>query len=95
MAWPHYWRVKTRLPERFRQPCRVLVRGRRNTILVEFPDGYRVVTSRHYVRRRATGSTVAQEASKALAPGRSYESRGGGDSGVAGPERDVISTTTT
>lgn len=47
----HYWRVHTRLPERFGQPCRVLARGRRNTILVEFGDGWRVTTSRNYVRR--------------------------------------------
>lgn len=49
----HYWRVRTRLPERFGQCCRVLVWARRmNSCLVEFGDGYRVVTSRHYVRRK-------------------------------------------
>jgi len=47
----HYWRVRTRLPERFGQQCRVLARGRRNSILVEFSDGTRFVTSRNYVRR--------------------------------------------
>lgn len=47
----HYWRVRTRLPERFGEPCRVLARGRFNNILVEFSDGTRVVTSRNYVRR--------------------------------------------
>mgnify|MGYP001415141829 CR=1 FL=1 len=47
----HYWRVKTRLPERFGCACIVLVRGRMNSILVEFEDGYRVVTSRWNVRR--------------------------------------------
>ena len=47
----HYWRVRARLPERFGQPCRVLARGSKNTILVEFEDGFRVVTSRTYVRR--------------------------------------------
>jgi hypothetical protein len=49
----HCWRVRTRLPERFGQPCRVLVTGRMNSVLVEFVDGFRVVTSRHYVRRVA------------------------------------------
>jgi len=48
----HYWRVKTRLPERKGERCRVLVRGRMNSVLVEFADGYRVVTSRNYVRRQ-------------------------------------------
>ena len=45
------WRVHTRLPERFWQRCRVLVFGRRNSVLVEFADGHRVVTSRHYIRK--------------------------------------------
>jgi hypothetical protein len=45
------WRVRTRLPERFGQLCRVLVRGGMNSCLVQFEDGYRVVTSRNYVRR--------------------------------------------
>lgn len=46
----HRWRVRTRLPERFGQFCRVVVRGGRNSVLVEFGDGFRVVTSRWYVR---------------------------------------------
>lgn len=45
------WRVRSRLAERFGQKCRVLVRGAMNSCLVEFEDGYRVVTSRNYVRR--------------------------------------------
>jgi hypothetical protein len=47
----HYWRVRTRLPDRFGDPCRILARGRMNSILVEFADGHRTVTSRNYVRR--------------------------------------------
>jgi hypothetical protein len=47
----YIWRVRTRLPERYGQRCRVLVRGRMNSCLVEFEDGYKVVTSRNYVRR--------------------------------------------
>jgi hypothetical protein len=43
----YYWRVRAWLPERFRQRCRVLLRGRMNSCLVEFEDGYRVVTSRN------------------------------------------------
>jgi hypothetical protein len=50
----HYWRVRTRLPDRFGKPCRVVVRGRLNSVLVEFDDGYRVVTSRNYVRKLQT-----------------------------------------
>ena len=49
---PYYWFWRKRLPDRKGQPCRVLVRGKMNSALVEFPDGYRVVTSRFAVRRR-------------------------------------------
>ena len=45
-----YWRA--RLPERKGQPCRILARGARNSILVEFPDGFLVVTARYAVRRK-------------------------------------------
>ena len=47
----HVWRVKTRLPERFGKPCRVLARGKLNAVLVQFADGVRVLTNRWYVRR--------------------------------------------
>jgi len=47
----HFWRVKKVLPERYGQPCRVLARGALNSCLVEFEDGYRVITNRWYVRR--------------------------------------------
>lgn len=46
----YYW-LRTRLPERFGQRCAVLVRGKMNSCLVEFEDGYKVVTSRNYIRR--------------------------------------------
>ena len=49
--YPYYWRVHTRLPERFGQPCRVIARGRMNSALVEFMDGYKVITSRNYMRK--------------------------------------------
>jgi len=45
-----YWR--SRLPERKDQACRVLTRGRKNSCLVEFEDGYKVVTSQYAVRKR-------------------------------------------
>jgi hypothetical protein len=50
--WPYIWRVRARLPERFGSRCRVLVRGRMNSCLVQFEsDLYKVVTSRNYVRK--------------------------------------------
>jgi len=48
--FPYRWRVRTRLADRFGQLCRVLVRGAKNSALVEFEDGFQVVTSRNYIR---------------------------------------------
>jgi hypothetical protein len=49
--FPYFWRVRTRFPERKGSRCRVLIRGKMNSCLVEFEDGFRVVTSRNYVRK--------------------------------------------
>jgi len=47
------------LPERKGQRCRILVRAKRmNSVLVEFEDGFRVVTSRYAVRRTRPDSTA-------------------------------------
>ena len=51
----HKWFWKKRLPERKNQLCRILVRGKMNSVLVEFDDGYKVVTSWFAVRRRNDG----------------------------------------
>jgi len=48
------WFWKVRLPERYRQPCRVLVRGAMNSCLVEFEDGELVITSSFAVRKAKT-----------------------------------------
>lgn len=48
----HVWYWKSRLPERKGQPCKVLARGTMNSILVQFEDGFRVITSRFAVRKR-------------------------------------------
>ena len=49
--FPYVWRVRTRLPERHGQPCRVLHRGTMNSCLLQFEDGHKTVTSRNYIRR--------------------------------------------
>lgn len=46
----HVWWWRSKLPERKGERCRVLVHGRMNSVLVQFADGKRVVTSRHAVR---------------------------------------------
>ena len=51
-AYNQIWRVRVRLTERFGQRCRVLVYGRMNTCLVEFDDGFQVVTCRYYIRKQ-------------------------------------------
>lgn len=50
MTW--YWRKKPEGQNRKGQHCRVVARGRMNSIMVEFEDGYRVITSRYAVRER-------------------------------------------
>jgi hypothetical protein len=47
----HVWFWRSRLSERKGQRCRVVARGAMNSVLVEFDDGYRTVTSRWAVRR--------------------------------------------
>ena len=47
----HVWRWRSKLPERHGQACEVLARGKLNSVLVRFADGFLVVTSRYAVRR--------------------------------------------
>ena len=46
----YYWFWKAKLPERNKEKCRVMSRGKMNSILIEFQDGYKVITSRYAVR---------------------------------------------
>jgi hypothetical protein len=52
----HVWFWRVRLPERKDEPCRVVARGAKNSVLVEFADGLRVITSRYAVRKRKAGT---------------------------------------
>jgi len=47
----HVWFWIAKLPESKGEPRRVLARGKMNSILIEFADGFRVVTSRYAVRK--------------------------------------------
>ena len=47
----HYWRVRKFLPERYGEPCKPIIFGRLNSVLVEFADGTRYVTGRYNIRR--------------------------------------------
>lgn len=51
-AFPYEWRWKQRMGDRYGQPCALLAKGRMNTALLEFPDGFRVTTSLNGIRRR-------------------------------------------
>jgi hypothetical protein len=63
----YVWRVKTRLPEHYLTSCKVLARGKMNTCLIEFEDGYRVTTSRNYIMKRETMQRrLARQSSKEL-----------------------------
>lgn len=54
--YPYVWAWGPQLPggmSRKGQRCRVLVRGARNSALLEFDDGFLVVASRNGIRRAA------------------------------------------
>ena len=50
-AYLYVWWWRVRLPERKGRRCRITARGALNSIHVEFPDGFWVITSRWAVRR--------------------------------------------
>lgn len=47
----HYWRIRKWHPEWFGRPCRVVARGKMNSVKVEFADGSWTITSRYFVRK--------------------------------------------
>ena len=51
MKYEYFWRIEKWLPERRNQACRILAVGRGFKCLVEFEDGYRVVTSGNFIRK--------------------------------------------
>jgi hypothetical protein len=51
------WYWKTRLPERNGQRCKIIARGTMNSALVEFDDGFKVITSRYAVRKVQSSRT--------------------------------------
>jgi hypothetical protein len=57
-TYPYVWYWRTKLGERKGQRCRVLARGKLNTIAVEFEDGHRVTTSRYAIRKADRSSNA-------------------------------------
>lgn len=51
--YTHRWRARAILPERYGQRCRPIASGMLRSVLVEFADGVRYVSSRHFIRREA------------------------------------------
>ncbi len=47
------WRIRTNLPDRFGQRCRVLARGKMNSARIEFEDGVQHIVSRNSFRKVA------------------------------------------
>ena len=60
-SFDHFWFWKSKLPGRKGTHCRVLARGRMNSVLIEFQDGYKVLTSRYAVRRNLTSEPKQQK----------------------------------
>jgi len=51
MTHVYAWKNNSKRVELWRRRCRVVARGRMNSILIEFEDGQREITSRYAVRR--------------------------------------------
>lgn len=49
--WARYLGMPVLGGSRKGQPCKVLTRGGRNSCLIEFPDGFKAVTSRNALRK--------------------------------------------
>jgi hypothetical protein len=56
MTFDRVWYWRKRLTERKGQRCRIIARGGMNSALVEFEDGFRVVTSRFAIRKVGNGA---------------------------------------
>ncbi len=52
----HYWRIRTKLPERYGQHCRIVSCRKGDAVEVEFADGFRVIASKYAVRRLPGGA---------------------------------------
>ncbi len=53
LKYVYFWRAKgLRTLDRKGQRCRVLVRGKMNSALIEFADGFRAVVSRNALRKK-------------------------------------------
>ncbi len=53
MTFDYYyaWKNNEKRATMYRRPCRVLVRGKMNSCLIEFIDGQREVVSRNAIRK--------------------------------------------
>ena len=47
----HVYYIKKWGSDRFKEKCRILCRGRNGNLLLEFEDGYQMVTIRYGVRK--------------------------------------------
>lgn len=52
IEFPYRWYWKKYMPDRFGQHCRILATGKKDSVLLEFEDGWKVITIRYGVRRR-------------------------------------------
>jgi len=50
-GYVYVWHWRKRLPRYFGRACRLVAWGKSNCVVVEFEDGFRVLTSRYSIRR--------------------------------------------
>ena len=52
--FPYVWHWRKRLSERKGQRCRIVALGGMNSVMIEFEDGLKVVTSRFALRKASS-----------------------------------------
>lgn len=58
-AFDHVWFWRKNLPERKGQRCRIVARGKMNSIEIKFEDGVHHIVSRYAVRRKIDTKSAA------------------------------------
>lgn len=72
MDWPYVWRVRSRLPERFGQRFRVLIRGGGPAQADGATDGITVLRKVKYPRRGMNSALVEFEDGTQVVTSRNY-----------------------
>jgi hypothetical protein len=60
MTHTYTWGNNPRRAQLKNQPCKIIAQGRKNSVLIEFANGDRVITSRYAIRANPTHTANEQ-----------------------------------